>query len=509
MREASGSDKEEMYVRQFYPSFRRLLFAIGAFAVCLLALAGFAANALGVDGYSTTGRHRTLVARAEEPALAFIVALGCLFTASAALRGHRRKPPPDEAQVKQLAAQARTDSLTGLGNHRAFEESLSQTIAARASTGAPFVLLALDVDGLKELNDTHGHLAGDARIKLVANCVREVVGTSGTVHRTGGDEFMVILPGCRNWHGLELARTIDESTRATTGGRTVSIGLTESIRTEGRHLLVGQADLALYEAKRTRLNAVVFNAGLATSDAPRLAHGPSRDQRALAAALARAVDAKDVGTQSHSETVAQLCVAIAERLGIAGERLERIRIAGLLHDVGKIGVADAILQKPGALNNLERRAMDDHVEVGHGIIVAAELFEEAEWVLHHHERYDGTGYPAGQRSSEIPLESRIIAVADAFEAMTSDRPYQTSVTDEHALNELRSHVGTQFDVRCFNALVEIVSEAEPSDVRGPSEVAERVDRSPVHPHLEVEVGPEAVPGAADVADHLALRDRLA
>jgi HD-GYP domain-containing protein (c-di-GMP phosphodiesterase class II) len=272
---------------------------------------------------------------------------------------------------------------------------------------------------------------------------------------------------------------------------------------------VGQADLALYEAKRTRLNAVVFNAGLATSDAPRLAHGPSRDQRALAAALARAVDAKDVGTQSHSETVAQLCVAIAERLGIAGERLERIRIAGLLHDVGKIGVADAILQKPGALNNLERRAMDDHVEVGHGIIVAAELFEEAEWVLHHHERYDGTGYPAGQRSSEIPLESRIIAVADAFEAMTSDRPYQTSVTDEHALNELRSHVGTQFDVRCFNALVEIVSEAEPSDVRGPSEIAERVDRSPVHPHLEVEVGPEAVPGAADVADHLALRDRLA
>jgi diguanylate cyclase (GGDEF)-like protein len=510
MREASGSDKEEVYVRQFYLSFRRLLFAIGAFAVCLLALAGFAANALGVDGYSTTGRHRTLVARAEEPALAFIVALGCLFTASATLRGHRRKPPPNEAQVKQLAAQARTDSLTGLGNHRAFEESLSQTIAARASTGAPFVLLALDVDGLKELNDTHGHLAGDARIKLVANCVREVVGTSGTVHRTGGDEFMVILPGCRNWHGLELARTIDESTRATSGGRTVSIGLTESVGTEGRHLLVGQADLALYEAKRTKLNAVVFNAGLATSDdVPRLAHGPSRDQRALAAALARAVDAKDVGTQSHSETVAQLCVAIAERLGIAGERLERIRIAGLLHDVGKIGVADAILQKPGALDNFERRAMDDHVEVGHGIIMAAELFEEAEWVLHHHERYDGTGYPAGQRAGEIPLESRIISVADAFEAMTSDRPYRTSVTDERALSELRAHTGTQFDGRCVNALVEVISEAEPSDLWRPSEIAERVDRSPVHPHLEVEVRPEAVPRAADVADDLALRDRLA
>jgi Diguanylate cyclase, GGDEF domain len=165
-------------MRQLYPSFRRFLFAIGAFTVCMLALAGFAADALGVDGFSATGRHRTLVARAEEPALAFIVAVGCLITASSALRGNRRKPVPDEAQVRQLAAQARTDSLTGLGNHRAFEENLSATIAARASTGAPFVLLALDVDGLKEINDTHGHLAGDARIKLVANYLRDTVASS-------------------------------------------------------------------------------------------------------------------------------------------------------------------------------------------------------------------------------------------------------------------------------------------------------------------------------------------
>jgi diguanylate cyclase (GGDEF)-like protein len=443
-----------------------LLFAAGALAVCLLALAGFAADASNVDRSETSGRHRTLLARAEQPAQAFIIVLGCLAAVSAATGLRRRKPGAlDDLQIEQLAAQARTDNLTGLGNHRAFEESLSETIIARASTGAPFVLLAIDVDGLKEINDTHGHPTGDARIRLVANCLRTLVGSSGTVHRTGGDEFMVILPGRRNWHGLELARDIDDATRALTGGRTVSIGLTESVGTEGRHLLVLQADLALYEAKRTRLNAVVFNAGLATrDDSPRQGHGPSRDQRALAAALARAVDAKDVGTQSHSETVAQLSAAIAERLGIAGERLERIRIAGLLHDVGKIGVADAILQKPGALDSLERHAMDDHVEVGHGIIAAAELAEEAEWVLHHHEHYDGTGYPAKQRANEIPLESRIIAVADAFEAMTSDRPYRSSITLELAVNELRKHAGTQFDGRCVDALIEVVSQVEPSDV---------------------------------------------
>lgn len=216
------------------------------------------------------------------------------------------------------------------------------------------------------------------------------------------------------------------------------------------------------------MNAVVFNAGLATSKkTPDQAQSPSQEQRALAAALARAVDAKDVGTQSHSETVAQLSVGIAERLGVTGEHLERIRIAGLLHDVGKIGVADAILQKPGRLNSDERLAMDDHVEVGHAIMMAAELPTEAEWILHHHERYDGTGYPARKRAAEIPLESRIIAVADAYEAMTSDRPYQASIASQHALQELSSHAGSQFDGRCVNALIEVVSETDTLTVPQP------------------------------------------
>src|SRR5579884_3665457 len=368
-----------------------------------------------------------------------------------------------QERVDHLAAQARTDTLTRLGNRRAFEDDLGLAIAARAESAQVFTLMAIDLDGLKQINDSKGHPAGDSHIRNVAECIRSVVGGEGAVYRTGGDEFMVILPGRRNWHGLNLAAKIDQVTRARTGGRAVSIGLTESVETEGRHLLMNQADMALYEAKRTRLSAVPYLPGLrAATDEP-VENVPSHEQRALAAALARAVDAKDAGTRSHSETVAQLCVAIGERLRIETGDLERLRLAGLLHDVGKIGVADAILHKPDALAPEEHTAMTEHVEIGHAILLAAELPIEAHWVLHHHERFDGDGYPAGLRAAAIPIESRIIAVADAFEAMTGTRPYRDAISVEDAIGELRTHAGTQFDARCVEALVEVVHDAATED----------------------------------------------
>jgi HD-GYP domain-containing protein (c-di-GMP phosphodiesterase class II) len=316
---------------------------------------------------------------------------------------------------------------------------------------------------LKKINDRAGHPAGDTQIRKVGDTLREVVGADGGVYRTGGDEFMVILPGRRAWHGLNLAARIDQVTRARTGGRAVSIGLTESIETEGRHLLMNQADIALYEAKRTRLSAVAYHPGLSPAVDGDRDDLPSHEQRALAAALARAVDAKDAGTRSHSETVAQLCVAIGERLQIDPTGLERVRLAGLLHDVGKIGVADAILQKPEALAPEELSAMTEHVEIGHAILLAAELPIEAHWVLHHHERIDGRGYPSGLSASAIPVESRIIAVADAFEAMTGTRPYREAVSVEEAIVELRANAGTQFDTRCVEALVDVVNDAATED----------------------------------------------
>jgi diguanylate cyclase (GGDEF)-like protein len=380
------------------------------------------------------------------------------------VRRHRRRVERHhQRRVDQLAAQARTDTLTRLANRRAFEDDLGTTIASRGETAQPFTLLAVDLDGLKKINDRNGHPAGDVQIRKVADCLREVVGADGSVYRTGGDEFMVILPGRRAWHGLNLAAKIDQVTRARTGARAVSIGLTESIETEGRHLLMNQADIALYEAKRTRLSAVAYHPGLSPAVDGNRDDLPSHEQRALAAALARAVDAKDAGTRSHSETVAQLCVAIGERLQIEPTDLERLRLAGLLHDVGKIGVADAILQKPDTLAPEEHSAMTEHVEIGHAILLAAELPIEAHWVLHHHERIDGGGYPAGLTGAAIPVESRIIAVADAFEAMTGTRPYREAIAVEEAIIELQANGGTQFDARCVDALVDVVNDAATED----------------------------------------------
>jgi diguanylate cyclase (GGDEF)-like protein len=431
------------------------------------AFAGLSASATAAASAEADpgapGRSGILI-RLQDGSAAIAAVLGALvgLVALIALPAGRR-----DRTVRELSQEARTDNLTGLHNQRAFQETLSQAISRRDADGTPFVVLAIDLDGLKQINDARGHLAGDTRIKEVANCIKQVVGQQGLVHRTGGDEFMVVLPGRRNIHGLTIARRIDEETRRRFGSRAVSIGLTESIAAEGRLLIVGQADLALYEAKRTSLNAVVFNPRLARPVDPidRRQSGPSPEQRARAATLARALDAKEAGARSHSETVAALCVAIGERLGVSGHQLERLRLAGLLHDVGKLGIADELLRKPHALDGSERAEVAGHVQIGHSILVSAELPIEAEWVLHHHERYDGTGYPAGKSAAEIPLESRIIAVADAFEALTADRSNHPGLTPHQALEELQRNAGTQFDARCVDALLDAIADDGAASVR--------------------------------------------
>jgi putative nucleotidyltransferase with HDIG domain len=175
--------------------------------------------------------------------------------------------------------------------------------------------------------------------------------------------------------------------------------------------------------------------------------------RTLANALALAVDAKDSYTRSHCQTVSQLCVVIATELDIHREQLVRVRLAGLLHDVGKIGVPDSILNKPDVLTHDEYEQMKTHSVLGAAIIKAADMPIEAHWVRHHHERIDGTGYPDGLLGADIPLESRIIHVADAFEAMTSDRPYRKAPGQAYAIDELRRNSGTQFDADVVEALI--------------------------------------------------------
>jgi diguanylate cyclase (GGDEF)-like protein/putative nucleotidyltransferase with HDIG domain len=407
------------------------------------------------QGRRAVAQPRWPATAAEEAGLAAMVALFVAGIGAAAFGiaravSYGRHASKRERELERLERAALTDNLTGMRNHRAFHEDLAREIERRNRTGANFAIAMIDLNGLKKINDTHGHQAGDARIRAAAECLEESVRGSDTGYRTGGDEFMVLLPDARAWGALTFAHRLHATAAA--ANVSVAVGITESTRTESRDTLIRQADLALYEAKRSKLKTIVYNPGLdphpAKSDRDELV----RHQKTLATALARAVDAKDAGTRNHCETVAALCALIARELGLPPEHIERVRLAGLLHDVGKIGIADAILQKPAKLLREERAIMSTHTTIGHNIVSAADLEEEADWVLHHHERWDGLGYPDGLAGEAIPLESRIILTADAFEAITSDRPYRAGRSQEEALQELTENAGSQFDPRCVAAL---------------------------------------------------------
>jgi diguanylate cyclase (GGDEF)-like protein len=402
------------------------------------------------------------IERLEAFALLIVAAMGVWrFVQIARRLAGLRLAIENPREIERLHDAAHTDSLTGLGNHRTFYSHLAREIKRRAKDGSTFSLLAIDLDGLKRVNDEQGHLAGDEYIKTVAHAIRMEVDRIGSIYRTGGDEFMALLPNRRAWSALAIAHNIQRAATEATGQRALSVGVTESANTESARALINQADIALYEAKRNKLLAVIYRPALeATTSTSGDASVPTANQRALAAALAHAIDAKDSGERNHCETVAELAVGIGQRVGLPVGQLERLRLAGLVHDVGKIGLPDVILQKPGLLDSGERIELEQHVTIGHAILLAADLDTEAEWVLHHHERYDGAGYPAGLAGEEIPLASRVLAVADAFETMTGGRPYRTRLSTEAALAELQDHAGAQFDPDCVEALADLLGHVD-------------------------------------------------
>jgi diguanylate cyclase (GGDEF)-like protein len=393
------------------------------------------ARAASADALAHSASLRDAQARASRAiAIAFGVGLVLLGCFAFILMRFRRQ------ELDRLAKIAVTDPLTGLRNHRAFQEDLARELQRVGRTGVPLALVMLDLDGLKAVNDRLGHQAGDERIQALAEAIRESRRATDVGYRIGGDEFAVILAGSRALGALEFAERVRSRAE-------VTAGIAEATAMRSRDDVLREADLALIGAKRLAQGATVYGPDM---ELPEREH--EHDERTLASALALAVDAKDSYTRSHCQTVSQLCAAIAAELGLEGERVARIRLAGLLHDVGKIGVPDAILNKPAALTDAEFEVMKRHSLLGGDIVEAAEMHDEARWVRHHHERYDGSGYPDALAAEEIPLESRIILVADAFEAMTSDRPYRKAPGVEFAVGELRRHAGAQFDPDVVAAL---------------------------------------------------------
>jgi diguanylate cyclase (GGDEF)-like protein/putative nucleotidyltransferase with HDIG domain len=360
---------------------------------------------------------------------------------------------------------ALTDPLTGLGNHRHFHERLQRELQSAEDDATPLTLCLIDVDNFKTINDRFGHPSGDRVLSQVAGRLRQ----GGEAFRLGGDEFAILLVGQDENAALAAANSVVARIGALDldhiGNVTASAGLaTFPVQGHGRDELIRLADSALYWAKEHGKNRVrLYRPDVVElAQLKRLAAGPDRAARYRAAAsLAKAVDARDTYTGSHSERVAGLAARLATRLGLDAEQVELTRLAGSLHDLGKLAIPEEILRKRGLLTDSERLVLERHPQIGYRMLDSLGVDPVAEIVLHHHERWDGAGYPEGLRGDASPLGARIIFVVDAYDAMTSDRVYRARLSHEEALAELRRCSGTQFDpliVDAFEAELEEVDE---------------------------------------------------
>jgi diguanylate cyclase (GGDEF)-like protein/putative nucleotidyltransferase with HDIG domain len=351
----------------------------------------------------------------------------------------------------RLTHMSRTDPLTASLNRRGFEERVSAELADAVRSGRPLALVLLDLDNFKSVNDLHGHAAGDELLCWVADSTQQAVRAMDTFGRLGGDEFAVLAPGLTRPGAEELGQRIkavlSERISVTTGVASFPVDGADPDELQ-RH-----ADAHLYEQKH----------GLASGVAA------GRRELSWAATLARAVDARMATPAEHSATVAHYAAEIAGRLGWGGADLAYLRVAAMLHDVGKVALPDSILRKPGPLDEHEYEEVKMHPVVGADFVNRVDgLSLIALWVRHSHEHVDGSGYPDGLSGDDIPLASRILLVADAYDAMTTDRPYRAAISQDEALEELRSNAGRQFDARCVGAFEQYL-EAQADEI-----AAERV-----------------------------------
>ena len=360
-----------------------------------------------------------------------------------------------ERLISELDAAARADRLTGLANRRAFEEQFARDAARARRNGLPLALLLADVDDFKQINDRFGHPVGDRVLAQIAGRLRQ----GGEGFRLGGDEFAVLLPAFDGVQAHAAATSIVERVAALRVDEEVTATVSAGVATYpspevGRDELIRFADGALYWAKEHGKNQVrVYHPDVVElAELKRLASGPDRAARYRAAAsLAQAVDARDAYTGSHSERVAELAARAATQLGVDQEVVELTRLAARLHDLGKLAIPEELLRKPGPLTEPERLVLERHPQIGFRMLESLGVDPLADWVLHHHERWDGAGYPDGLAGEAIPLGARIIFVADAYDAMVSDRVYRERLSHEDALRELRRCARSQFDPAVVDA----------------------------------------------------------
>ncbi|NLL90297.1 MAG: diguanylate cyclase [Dehalococcoidales bacterium] len=365
----------------------------------------------------------------------------------------------------QARIRANTDELTGLYNHRHFHERIDQEITRDSRFGGTFSLIMMDVDLFKSYNDIYGHLAGDKMLRKIGEYIQKSIRRIDMAFRYGGEEFTVILPEAHIDAAYKVAERIRKTIESETSARampiTVSLGVANWPK-DGvlKEEIIGKADAALYRAKQMGRNRTSMSNGIQKQDSVLMTEELKKNPKALNIiyALAATVDAKDRYTCGHSRKVSEYAIAIANALDLAPETINNIRSAGLLHDIGKIGVPDYIFNKDAGLNDYEKEIMKEHPKLAAEILRhVVDLVSCVPAILHHHERFDGTGYPAGLEGDKIPIEARILAIADAYDAMLSPRPYRKKLNYQEALEELKKCAGVQFDPHLVEIFIEVVN----------------------------------------------------
>ncbi|HEY3374263.1 MAG TPA: diguanylate cyclase [Candidatus Aquicultor sp.] len=366
-----------------------------------------------------------------------------------------------------LQAKALRDNTTGLNNHRYFQEALDKTMLKAQKAKRDLSLVMVDIDNFATVNNMYGHIFGDKVLAAIGKAILSKLREADEACRLSGDEFAIILPRTNAEKALKIA----EGTKAAIGLRleeefpdadiSVTVGVSAyPTLAKDKDELLHTADGTLYWGKITGKNqALLYDANVveALSADERASRAENAALIDMIRSLARAVDARDPYTRQHSKRVSAFAVKLARYIDLDPEVVSRIEIAGMLHDIGKIGVPDQILNKPGRLTDEEMEIIKNHPGLSAQILESTRLKEIIPMVNSHHERWDGKGYPSGLKGENIPFEARILALADTFDAMTSDRPYRKGLTVEEALAEIERCAGSQFDAKLTAKFIEVFS----------------------------------------------------
>ncbi|MBN1320092.1 MAG: diguanylate cyclase [Thermoleophilia bacterium] len=372
----------------------------------------------------------------------------------------------DNAQRYQDALNlAERDPLTSLYNHRGVHKRLAGEALRARQSGSELSLIMMDLDDFKLLNDTYGHPVGDSVLRHVGEAVRGVLRHADLAGRVGGDELLVVLPNTGVEGALQLSERLRDTIRThpyvTPGGHVIPVRASLGVATyppdaQSLGQLLEIADANLYASKQRGGNTVTGKPAEVETDRPE-----DGGVLGIAGRLLSVVGARDHYTRRHSEQVALYALSLGEAVGLADEDLSTLHVAAMLHDVGKIGVPSSLLHKPSPLTPAEEDLVRRHVDMGAAVITdMPRLARVAEIVRAHHEHHDGGGYPTESRGDEIPLLARVLAVADAYSAMTLNRPYRKPLTPEQARAELLGAAGTQLDPDLVRLFVEILDRRE-------------------------------------------------